>query len=359
MTRFDEELLGTTVLKLIAVQRSPDALHFVMELPHHSFWIEASSDMPEVLKERVIQALKRIHEAGILLVDVTLSNFIITGDGTVLVLNLHQARSDQPSHSPCVYLDLAQPYEFIEEMKLLQLRLDYQGIRQTLGYAKNPSTPPRLFIAPGQSKETLQRNLKCFMDTFLKLDNNSQQQAQAETPEHTGSDLLRPSSHVTPTEVQQPQPHHYNLRKRKQTNDSDICPPNPPSKRARKRPRKHDNKKIGQFVVSSFVVNYVTIQIAASLVLKPGFDLSVQLNNITPGLPFIVVRDFVPKQRNQYPRASTFGHDPEEHTLPLADYAGASLLRERDSIWVNTGSFIKEQLRIVGGVINGLIGHSS
>lgn len=250
-----------------------------MELPHHSFWIEASSDMPEVLKERVVKALERIHNEGILLNDTTLSNFLIAGDGTVLVINFDQSRSTQPTYSACVRLDLAQPEELVQEMDLLQFRLNYRGSRLTeqegrylfntlqnteVGvnpHPENPSfipinDPPERFIAPGQSKESFQQNLKCFLDTLQRLENGSQQQAQAqvETLDHVDSFLS--SRNVTSTEIR---PHQYNLRKRKQTSDSDTdIRKNAPRKRARVlprekpqlKPRKHDKKKLGQYISS-------------------------------------------------------------------------------------------------------------
>ncbi|EEB93131.1 hypothetical protein MPER_08257, partial [Moniliophthora perniciosa FA553] len=71
---------GDVVPSIITVFTGPCTLNVAMEPPHHSFWVEASPDMPLVLKERCIAAYERLHGCGVLHGDVELRHMLIGKD---------------------------------------------------------------------------------------------------------------------------------------------------------------------------------------------------------------------------------------------------------------------------------------
>ncbi|KAF8898534.1 hypothetical protein BD779DRAFT_1385865, partial [Infundibulicybe gibba] len=71
---------GIIVPNVIGVYSTQDRVRLVTELPHQSFWIEASPDMPDVLKVRCIEAFQMLHAHGVCHGDVKLSNILIGGD---------------------------------------------------------------------------------------------------------------------------------------------------------------------------------------------------------------------------------------------------------------------------------------
>jgi len=168
------------------------------DIPHHSFWIEASPDMPDVLKRRCIQAYDQLHCQGVLHGSVEFENILITGDGRVKIINFDRSQSTKPL--PRVHLKAANQDDFKLEMREIHYKLDYMGAREiehsiwknkdnprpvqppasnTKGiYAHYPyfisrETPidpaqwtlpeswkPKRFIAPGQSVEQYKHHLK-------------------------------------------------------------------------------------------------------------------------------------------------------------------------------------------------------
>ncbi|KAJ3719685.1 hypothetical protein C8R42DRAFT_542846, partial [Lentinula raphanica] len=71
---------GICVPHVIGVFAAPAVINVVMEPPHHSFWIEASTDMPLSLKQRCVDAIAQIHSCGVLHGDIELRHMLIGGD---------------------------------------------------------------------------------------------------------------------------------------------------------------------------------------------------------------------------------------------------------------------------------------
>ena len=189
---------GITVPALIGIHSNVHGIQMTYDIPHHSFWIEASSDMPDVLKRRCIQAYDQLHCQGVLHGNVEFENILITGDGRVKIINFDRSQSTKPL--PRVHLKVANQDDFKLEMREIHYKLDYMGARgiehsiwknkdsprpvqppassTNRIYAHYPylisrETPidpvqwtlpeswkPRRFIAPGQSVEQYKHHLK-------------------------------------------------------------------------------------------------------------------------------------------------------------------------------------------------------
>ncbi|THU94836.1 hypothetical protein K435DRAFT_560368, partial [Dendrothele bispora CBS 962.96] len=65
---------------IISLFTAPGFINVAMEPPHHSFWIEASTDMPLILKQRCVEAFEKLHACGVLHGDVELRHMLIGGD---------------------------------------------------------------------------------------------------------------------------------------------------------------------------------------------------------------------------------------------------------------------------------------
>lgn len=100
----------------------------IMELPHNSFWIEASEDMPVILKERCIAAVRKIHSHGVLHGDIELRHLLVGGDGRVTVIDFQESRARVPQ--PALGLDKAEDFEFEMECRRLKYKLNYGNARE-------------------------------------------------------------------------------------------------------------------------------------------------------------------------------------------------------------------------------------
>lgn len=120
-------LQGVIVPRIIGVHILPGALSIAMELPHQSFWMEASPTMPDVLKERAMQGLEMLHSRGILHGDIELRHVLVGGDGAVTFIDFQLSRSTNPDES--VGLEKAEDEEFRFEKRLLAFKLDLHGAR--------------------------------------------------------------------------------------------------------------------------------------------------------------------------------------------------------------------------------------
>ncbi|KXN89851.1 hypothetical protein AN958_04855 [Leucoagaricus sp. SymC.cos] len=233
---------GALVPALIGIHTNYDGVQMTYDIPHHSFWIQASPDMPDVLKRRCLEAYHQLHAQGVLHGSVELSNILIGGDGRVKIFNFDQSRSAKAN--PQVHLDHATPNDFKMEMREVHYKLDYMKARQKERTAwKNKDNPqgtqlpmgdssrihsrppytvslepptdpsqwsipdfwrPKRFVVPGQSVKQFEYHLRQF---FLRLD------------EEEGEGIDPPK---------------FKSKKRKRDNrDSDSSDESPPSKRVR------------------------------------------------------------------------------------------------------------------------------
>jgi hypothetical protein len=121
-------LQGDVLPWIIGVHVLPGVINVAMELPHHSFWIEASPDMPTILKTRCIEAFEKIHRRGVLHGDVELRHMLIGGDGKVTVVDFQMSRV-LVLHDDFMLL-AAEPWELKLEMRKVKYKLDYDGARK-------------------------------------------------------------------------------------------------------------------------------------------------------------------------------------------------------------------------------------
>ncbi|OBZ79138.1 hypothetical protein A0H81_00737 [Grifola frondosa] len=124
---FLRDLQGDVIPYIINVYNDVVGIHIAMQPPHEVFWIEASPDIPDVLKERVIEAYEKIHARGIVHGDAELRHMLIGADARVTILDFQESISTVPVAS--VGLRKAMPEDFAKEMRRVKYKLDYQGAR--------------------------------------------------------------------------------------------------------------------------------------------------------------------------------------------------------------------------------------
>ncbi|KAI0669963.1 hypothetical protein C8Q78DRAFT_1079873 [Trametes maxima] len=125
--KYLRNLQGIIVPRLINIYDSPTSFSLAFEPPHTSFWMEASADMPRVLKKAVIQAFIILHQQGIQHGDPQLHNILIGGDGRVTLINFHAASARDPI--PEVGLSQTDRGLLALEMRQVMFKLDYEGAR--------------------------------------------------------------------------------------------------------------------------------------------------------------------------------------------------------------------------------------
>ncbi|KAK7064457.1 Serine/threonine protein kinase [Favolaschia claudopus] len=219
-------LQSRVVPSIVNVYSCTGGVDVAMEPPHHSFWIEASPDMPCVLKRRCVEAFEKIHAAGVHHGDVELRHMLIGGDARVTIIDFQKSRALQPN--PAVTLLAATPGELRLEMRKVKFKLDYEDARAREGERlmraarlaqKNqrvrrredpipedvidppiPSrewieewdteTPePRRFLMPGQSAEDVELAVEEFLDVLEKLEESNRHQSpmRGEDPQRRAS----------------------------------------------------------------------------------------------------------------------------------------------------------------------------
>ncbi|CDO72306.1 hypothetical protein BN946_scf184977.g3 [Trametes cinnabarina] len=133
------DMQGNGIPYLINVYSDPCAISFVMSLPHDSFWIEASADMPSELKKQVVLTYIALHARGVLHGAPELHNILIGGDGRVTLVNFHAARARKPI--PELNLMSVTKAELDLELRQVMFKLDYEGARKR-EYAKRQRLQP-------------------------------------------------------------------------------------------------------------------------------------------------------------------------------------------------------------------------
>ncbi|CAK5264764.1 unnamed protein product [Mycena citricolor] len=202
-------LQGIIVPFIINVYTCVGAIDVAMEPPHHSFWIEASPDMPDVLKRRCIAAYERLHAAGVWHGDVELRHMLIGGDARVTLIDFQESRALKPN--PALQLKAASADDLRLEMRKVKFKLDYKGARRLEeqkmqrairlarrnqfrdgGLPELPSQEdidvpplsarewnkwvgaaplrPQRFVVPGQTPEGLRSAIDNFCDALEKLE---------------------------------------------------------------------------------------------------------------------------------------------------------------------------------------------
>lgn len=146
-------LQGHVVPHLIGVYVNPVSFTIAMELPHSTFWMEASSDMPDILKEQCIAAVRKIHSCGVLHNDIELRHMLIGADGKVTIIDFQESRALLPNSA--VGLEKAEPRELELELRKVKFKLDYKGAREVefarMRRAIEASKPRKAGIADSES----------------------------------------------------------------------------------------------------------------------------------------------------------------------------------------------------------------
>ncbi len=81
----------------MGVYTRPGKIDIAMDLPHPVFWMEASASMPVVLRDRVVEAFRKLHERGIVHGDVALRHILIGADARVTLIDFQASRADEPN----------------------------------------------------------------------------------------------------------------------------------------------------------------------------------------------------------------------------------------------------------------------
>ncbi|KAK7463775.1 hypothetical protein VKT23_005714 [Stygiomarasmius scandens] len=121
-------LQGIVVPYIISLFTAPGFINVIMEPPHHSFWMEASTDMPLVLKQRCVEAFEKLHACGVLHGDVELRHMLIGGDARVTLIDFQESRALVPV--PQVGLRQVHEGELRRELRKVKVKLDYPGARE-------------------------------------------------------------------------------------------------------------------------------------------------------------------------------------------------------------------------------------
>ena len=96
-----------------------------MELPHESLWTVAHKDISPALRQRCVDAFRRLHAFGILHGQPDLRHLLIGADGRVTIIDFGKCRSMLPF--PAVGLEQAGQAELMMELRIIKYKLDYEG----------------------------------------------------------------------------------------------------------------------------------------------------------------------------------------------------------------------------------------
>ena len=128
-----QPLQGAVIPTIIGVYLIDRRISVAMELPHSSFWVEATEDMSIALKRKCIAALDRIHERGVLHGDVELRHMLVNAEGDVTIIDFQMSQALRPIKEvgleACTVADIR-----VEKRKVL-FKLNY-GDAQEYEHAK-------------------------------------------------------------------------------------------------------------------------------------------------------------------------------------------------------------------------------
>ena len=117
-SRYLLPLQGDVVPHVMGVYTRPGKIDIAMELPHPVFWMEASASMPVVLKDRVVEAFRKLHGRGIVHGDVALRHILIGADARVTLIDFQASRADEPNDE----LGLAMTYSGEKDLEIRRVK---------------------------------------------------------------------------------------------------------------------------------------------------------------------------------------------------------------------------------------------
>jgi hypothetical protein len=112
----------------MGVYTRPGKIDIAMELPHPVFWMEASASMPIVLRDRVVEAFRKLHEQGIVHGDVALRHILIGADARVTLIDFQASRADEQNEE--LGLDMTYPGEKDLEIRRVKFLLNMDNARK-------------------------------------------------------------------------------------------------------------------------------------------------------------------------------------------------------------------------------------
>ncbi|TBU48418.1 hypothetical protein BD309DRAFT_949729 [Dichomitus squalens] len=179
-------LQGVVVPWIINLYNTHDVIQLFMEVPHHSFWVEASPSMSDALKQRVVEAYAKLHRAGVLHGAVEKKNIFIGGDSRVNLVNFSMARTTRPI--PEIGLKGCSEREMALEMRRVRFILNYgtaqdyelrlmdKGDRRALlprmweEWIREYEQPSRRWLVPGGTPETYAEAVSAFQAAVVGLE---------------------------------------------------------------------------------------------------------------------------------------------------------------------------------------------
>jgi hypothetical protein len=87
--RYMLELQGDCIPEMIGIYRKGRATTIAFALPHANSWMEAHHGLPEEIKEKVIEAYKKIHAKGVQHGDIGLRHILIGDDHKVTIIDFN------------------------------------------------------------------------------------------------------------------------------------------------------------------------------------------------------------------------------------------------------------------------------
>ena len=112
----------------MGVYARPGKIDIAMDLPHPVFWMEACASMPVVLKDRVLEAFRKLHERGVVHGDVALRHILIGADARVTLIDFQGSRADEPNKD--VGLARTVPGEKDLEIRRVKFLLNMDNARE-------------------------------------------------------------------------------------------------------------------------------------------------------------------------------------------------------------------------------------
>ncbi|KAI1797820.1 hypothetical protein LXA43DRAFT_268930 [Ganoderma leucocontextum] len=179
-------LQGLVVPYVINLYNTRDVIQLFMEVPHQSFWVEVSPFMSDVLKQRVVDAYRRLHGVGVLHGSAEKKNILVGGDGRVTLMDFSMARTKRPIEE--IGLEGCTDKELAVELRKVKFILDYGHARshETLGrekgdrHAPKPEVwdewtqelgrPSKRWLVPGQTEEQYADAVSGFRATVVRLE---------------------------------------------------------------------------------------------------------------------------------------------------------------------------------------------
>lgn len=123
--RYLLSLQGVCVPQIIGIFRRGPATTIAFELPHANSWMEAHPDLPNEVKEKIVDAYRMIHAKGVAHIDVGYRHMLISDDHKVTIIDFNYSGATEPHPGVDIYkvtdVDLAR------EVREVRVKLRCEG----------------------------------------------------------------------------------------------------------------------------------------------------------------------------------------------------------------------------------------